>query len=131
MKELQYNKEWVIDTLNNIDISINHVLRRTSSLSSVNDFLETPSGIDLLDSVCMRLQVIGEMVKNLDKITEQKLLIQYPEINWKSIMRMRDIISHHYFEIDAEVIFESIKQDIPVLQRTIRQIISDNSTANI
>ncbi|WP_233202175.1 HepT-like ribonuclease domain-containing protein [Parabacteroides provencensis] len=46
-------------------------------------------------------------------------------------MRMRDIISHHYFEIDAEVIFESIKQDIPVLQRTIRQIISDNSTANI
>ncbi|WP_455628783.1 HepT-like ribonuclease domain-containing protein [Parabacteroides chinchillae] len=54
-----------------------------------------------------------------------------PEINWRSNMRMRDIISHHYFEIDAEVIFESIKQDIPVLQRTIRQIISDNSTANI
>ncbi|WP_234347413.1 DUF86 domain-containing protein [Parabacteroides bouchesdurhonensis] len=126
MMELQYNnKEWVLDTLKDIDTSINHILRRTSSLSSVNNFLETPSGIDLLDSVCMRLQVIGEMIKNLDKITGQKLLVQYPEVNWRSIMRMRDIISHHYFEIDAEVIFESIKQDIPVLQKTILRIIAD------
>lgn len=33
------------------------------------------------------------------------LLDKYPAIEWKKIMGMRDILSHHYFDIDAEIVF--------------------------
>jgi len=40
---------------------------------------------------------------------------------------MRDIITHHYFDIDAEIVFETIQEKIPQLQRTIKSIIIDLS----
>ena len=44
----------------------------------------------------MQLIAVGESLKNLDKITSKKVLSNYPEIDWKKVMGMRDIISHHY-----------------------------------
>ncbi|MBW2179933.1 MAG: DUF86 domain-containing protein, partial [Deltaproteobacteria bacterium] len=48
---------------------------------------------------------IGESLKNLDKVTENSLLPSYPEVEWKKAMALRDIISHHYFDINVEAIF--------------------------
>ena len=79
----------------------------------------------LLDSVCMKLIAIGESTKNLDKITDKNLLSCYPEIPWKRVMGVRDIIVHHYFDVDAEEIFHICKRDIPLLHQTIKQIIHD------
>ena len=73
----------------------------------------------------MKLSAIGESVKNLDKITEHKLLSGYPEIPWKDVMGIRDFIAHHYFEVDADVIFNICKKDIPVLIPDIQRIIED------
>ncbi len=53
----------------------------------------------------MRLIAIGEGFKNIDKLTENKLLPNYPTINWKGVKGVRDILSHHYFDMDAETIF--------------------------
>lgn len=38
---------------------------------------------------------------------------------------MRDVITHHYFDIDAEIVFETIQEKLPQLQNTIKKIISD------
>ena len=73
----------------------------------------------------MLLIAIGESLKNIDKITNQTLLKQYPEIDWKGAKGMRDIISHHYFDIDAEEIFFVCKKHIPSLSKTIAKMISD------
>ena len=102
--------------------SLEIVLQRCENIHTVNDFLDTPGGTSLLDGVCMKLIAIGESIKNLDKITEKRLLCQYPEIPWKEVMGMRDIIVHHYFEIDADVIFVTVKEGIPELLTTIQKI---------
>ena len=60
--------------------------------TSVHDFLDTENGVILLDSVCMKLIAVGESVKNLDKIMDKELLVNYPAVNWKDVMGMRDII---------------------------------------
>ena len=73
----------------------------------------------------MKLSAIGESVKNLDKITEHKLLSGYPEIPWKDVMGIRDFIAHHYFEVDADVIFSICKNDVPVLLSVITRMIED------
>jgi len=53
----------------------------------------------------MQLINIGEALKQVDKITDKSLLKRYPEVEWKKVMGMRDVITHHYFDIDAETVF--------------------------
>ena len=80
-----------------------------------------------MDAICMMLIVIGESLKNLDKITEGELLPEYPDVDWKKAKGMRDILTHHYADIDAEAVFYTCKEKIPVLHQTIHKIISDVS----
>lgn len=57
----------------------------------------------------MLLIAIGESIKGIDKITNKELLPLYPEIDWKGVMGIRDIIAHHYFDLDAEIVYDVVK----------------------
>ena len=78
-----------------------------------------------LDAICMNLIALGEAVKGLDKVTGGQLLKNYPEVYWKGVMGMRDKISHHYFEIDTDVVFRTLEEDIPAMIPVVKKIISD------
>ena len=78
-----------------------------------------------MDAICMMLIVIGESLKNLDKVTEGKLLSRYPDVDWKKAKGMRDIITHHYANINAETVFFTCKRKIPALLDTIQRIIHE------
>ena len=41
-------------------------------------------------------------LKNFDKVTKNSMLPKYPQVDWKKVKGMRDIISHHYFETDVD-----------------------------
>ncbi len=73
----------------------------------------------LLDATCMLLIAIGESLKSLDKTTNGNLLSSYPSIPWKNIKGMRDIIAHHYFDIDADQILWIVKNEISPLKKAI------------
>ena len=79
------------------------------------------------DAICMQLIAIGESLKNIDKATNKSLLPKYPQVKWDKIKGMRDIISHHYFDVDAEIIFDVCKNNIDELAQIINQIIKDIS----
>lgn len=44
---------------------------------------------------------------------------------WKGVMGMRDIIAHHYFDIDADVVFDVMKNNLPAVKKTVDRIIAD------
>ena len=115
----------VLDALRNIEESLLHIIDRTSTIKTVNDFGATPTGVDLLDIAAIRLLAIGEEIKKIEKRTEGKLLTQYPSIEWKDVMGMRDFIAHAYFRIDAAVIFDTLQNNVPPLLATIQQMIAD------
>ena len=73
----------------------------------------------------MQLIAIGESVKNLDKVTHGNLLPQYPEIEWKRIMGMRDILSHHYFDVDAAIVHRACTDHVASLIRVVRRVLDD------
>ena len=50
---------------------------------------------------------------------------RFSKIEWDMIMRLRDIISHHYDTIDHEIIYDICRRHIPLLKKTIKQIIED------
>ncbi|MDR1098062.1 MAG: DUF86 domain-containing protein [Tannerella sp.] len=120
-----YDRSLIPNLLDNAEKSLNDVLEWTANIVSVNDFMISPSGMILLNAVCMKLFSIGEEIKSIDKRTDKRLFPQYPEVNWKEVMKMRDVIAHHYFEIDAEVVFDTLKNDVPPLLAAVRQIRED------
>lgn len=73
----------------------------------------------------MKLAAVGESIKSLDKVTDKELLCRYPQINWRQVMGMRDIIVHHYFDVDAEQIYKTLKEDIPILLAALAEIKND------
>ena len=81
----------------------------------------------LLDATCMLLIAIGESLKNLDKTTNGVLLPMYPSIPWKNVKGLRDIIAHHYFDIDASQILWIIKDEISLLKDAIKFFIRELS----
>ena len=100
-----YDKSLVIEILTQIENAIKITLKRFEIVDSVDYFTNTPQGMEKLDSICMQLIAIGESLKNIDKITNKELLEKYPQIDLKGAKGMRDIISHHYFDIDANDIY--------------------------
>lgn len=109
----------IYETLKNIETAISRLQERTQNIKTVDDFLTSPSGMEKLDAACMVLLAIGESVKTLDKNTNKQLLQTYPSIDWKGVMGARDIIAHHYFEVDADAVFDIIKNDIEPLKAAI------------
>ncbi len=118
-----YDKELVQDILNQILDATQKVITRFTPVQTVEDFTNSPEGMEKLDSICMQLMAIGESLKNFDKITNKTLLARYPEIDWKGAKGLRDIITHQYFDIDAEEIFLVCKNHIPPLSEAIKKII--------
>uniref|UniRef100_UPI00402947C7 HepT-like ribonuclease domain-containing protein n=2 Tax=Parabacteroides distasonis TaxID=823 RepID=UPI00402947C7 len=108
-----FDTELALDTLSQIKDTLSMIMARTSHIHKVDDFYMNESGMILLDSVCMKLVAVGEAIKNLDKITNKELLLKYPAVNWKDIKGMRDIIVHHYFDIDASVILYCLQKEVP------------------
>ena len=104
--------------------SIVHIERRFSSIHTPNDFALSSTGIDKLDAIAMRLQVIGEQLKLVDKLSPE-FFSNYPDTEWKKIIAMRDIISHHYANINLDIIFDVCTSKIPFLKETVIRIISD------
>ncbi|WP_298550512.1 HepT-like ribonuclease domain-containing protein [uncultured Parabacteroides sp.] len=117
--------ELIRSSLIKIQTALDRILKRSEAILSPDDFLTTPSGVERLESICMLLIAIGESVKRIDKATNKELLSHYPEIDWKGVMGMRDIIAHHYFDIDAVIVFDVMKNNLPAVKMTIDKMLSD------
>ena len=112
-----------LDILYDIQSAIERLQERTERIHNVDDFLGSSDGMILLDATCMLLIAIGESLKNLDKVTEGRLLPTYPSIPWKQIKGMRDIISHHYFDVDPAQVLWIITNEITPLKTAIDSFI--------
>jgi uncharacterized protein with HEPN domain len=120
-----YDASLIIEILQQIERALTLVEKEAKNIHSLDDFLTTPTGMLLLSGMCMNLFAVGEAVKSIDKHTGKTLLVNYPSINWQDIMRFRDIIAHHYFEVDAEKVFTILHHDVPPLLSVIQQMKED------
>lgn len=82
-------------------------------------------GMTILDSCILRIQVIGETIKSIDDKTKGDFFSHYPEIPWKKIIGLRNIISHEYANIDYDIIWGVMTQHLHTLSTTIEKIKAD------
>lgn len=120
-----YDRALAVEVLRQIDEAAEKILQRFAPIREAADFTGSPAGMEKMDSICMLLIVIGESLKNLDKITEGSLLPGYPEVDWKKAKGMRDILTHHYADVSAEAVFNTCREKIGTLSGTIKKIMRD------
>lgn len=122
-----FDIEIALDCLQKIKTMLELIIERANVVKIPDDFLRSSGGMMRLDAICMNLIALGETVKGLDKQTNGQLLKYYPDVYWRGVMGMRDKISHHYFEIDTDVVFRTLEEDIPKMKPVVDRMIVDLS----
>ena len=94
--------------LEDIHESIERIEEYTKDLT----FADFHSNFEKQDAVIRRLEIIGEAAKYVTPEIKNK----YPEIPWRKIAGMRDIVIHQYFGVSSELVWQVVVQDIPALK---------------
>ncbi len=74
-----------------------------------------------IDAVIRNFEIIGEASRNIFKDLRDK----YPEVPWGNMISMRNILSHEYYRVGLNVVWDTIKEDIPKLKYYIGNILKD------
>jgi len=80
------------------------------------------------DAVIRNLEVIGEAANNV-RTADPGFAVKYPKIPWDLIYGMRNRISHGYFDINLEVVWHTVKDDLPKLHKEIKALLGSLSAA--
>lgn len=108
----------------NAEIFLTHILENsTVVVEKVKDVTEEQfhGSTDLQDIFIRRIEVIGEAVKHLPKDFTDK----HPEIPWKKIAGMRDMLIHHYFEVDYNLLWTTVSEIIPPFKKQIESLLKE------
>ena len=80
----------------------------------------------VIDAVVRNLEIIGEATKHISTEIRKK----YPDIEWRKISGLRDILIHEYFGIDVPVLWDIVQNKVPQLYKDFKKILSKNSNKN-
>ena len=104
------------DYLQDIFDSINDIDKFISEMS----FDEFTHDKKTLNAVVRSIEIIGEATKKIPK----SITAKYHNIPWKKIAGSRDVLSHSYYDVDIELVWETVKKDIPRLKKEIQKILN-------
>lgn len=97
-------------------VYVRHMLE---AISRIEDYVGKTAKKDfkkntlLQDAVIRQIEIIGEAVKQLSEEMKGK----HPKVPWKDIAGMRDKLIHGYFGVDMDLVWETVKRDIPQFKK--------------
>lgn len=80
--------------------------------------------VDLQDMVIRRLEVIGEAVRNLPKEFRQK----HSSVTWQNPADMRSALIHGYFQVDLDVVWDTVSNDLPPFKEQVKKLIKKSKS---
>lgn len=120
-----YDRELLVDRLRTLLEALERIPRRFAGIATPGDFTASDAGIDRMDAICMILIAAGEEIKSIDRKTDGELLSRYPDVKWRGVMGVRNVLAHGYFQVNAEELFAICQDDIPDLIETVKTMIED------
>ena len=114
----------IAGTLLQIKEAIEQLQDWNKDIQNVDDYYSTPEGMKNIAASCMLIEAIGEGVKQIDKLTQSRLLNERPEIPWQDVIGIRNHIAHGYFDIDGDIVLDVIKNNLDELLAAINYFIT-------
>lgn len=106
----------VLDYLNDILESISNIREFVVGMNYENFLRDKKTSLAVIRS----LEIIGEAVKNIP----ESLRENYKEMPWQEIIGMRNKITHEYFGVDLDIVWQSIQEDLDSLENAVRKILT-------
>jgi uncharacterized protein with HEPN domain len=100
----------ILDAINNIEDFVGNM--------NYGEFMEDDK---TSTAVVKKIEIIGEAIKNIPG----DVRVKYNAIPWKDIVGMRNKITHNYFRIDYEIVWNVVKEKLPALKIQIEQVLKD------
>ena len=104
-------------------VYLSHIMKSIERIEEYTEGMEkddfTSSNL-VQDGTIRQIEIIGEAAKNLSRGCREK----YPQIPWSDIAGMRDLLIHHYFGVNLNDVWYTVKVDIPVLKDEILTILN-------
>jgi uncharacterized protein with HEPN domain len=103
--------------LADIETALGKIEQYTNGLS----FEQFASNGQVIDAVVRNFEIIGEAVRNIPKETT----MAHSDIPWEKMIGMRNKVIHEYFGIDEEILWKTVKEDLPVFKGKIAKVVAD------
>ena len=103
--------------LEDILLSCQRIVRYTNGMS-YDSFIKNEL---VYDAVLRNIEIVGEAVKQIPI----EIRDRHPEIDWRRIAGMRDIVAHHYFSIHDEIVWDIVENKIPELTGIIERVLEE------
>jgi len=116
------NKLTILELVDFVLESIKLNKKRFLNITTSDDFLSNDDNMTKMEAILMRLQASGEAIKNLQKRNNTLLLQVAPEKYWNEIIRFRNLLSHHYTDIQADIVFEICNEEINELKEKMQKL---------
>lgn len=110
----------LLDILESIEI----VQKRTETILSADDFVDNDEAVWRFDGVLMRLQTIGETLKSIEK-SDGKFFAKFLDSDIEGAIKLRDIISHHYADINPAIVFDVCKNYLEPLKIKVQAMLQE------
>lgn len=106
-------KDYLLDILEECD----YLLKKAEGL----EFGQLLKDEDLKRAVVRSLEVIGEAVKKIPEEFKER----FKDVEWKDVAGMRDKLIHEYFGVDYEIVWKTLKEDVPLLKEVVGKILRE------
>lgn len=110
----------VLDSLGHILQAIERIDRYTADLDDVG-FLKSEL---VQDAVIRNIEIVGEAANRIQRV-DAEFATEHDEIPWQVMYTMRNRVSHGYEQVDLEIVWKTIRGDLPTLHAQVKEVLAD------